>query len=204
MTYDESFALSPFAWRDAWEPVLEAIEEAMDVPGLKPEDRAALSALHDEAAAHTSRRAISLDELRRVRWRKAEYADDAAWVATADATDGLTEQERAELAERAALEADYITQFCSGSTDPDSFGWVADLNGMVDLMDDLRTGQPLRRDEPTRTALCRILDSGVQGLEEYMTRHTTFREDIAAADIAGYRASIDLTRRALAMVGGDS
>jgi hypothetical protein len=57
--YQESNALDPYAWRNAWEPVLEAIEEAMDVSGLSPEDRAALATLHDSAAVHTSRRRIN-------------------------------------------------------------------------------------------------------------------------------------------------
>jgi hypothetical protein len=56
---DESPALDPYAWQEAWTPVLEALWEAMDVPGLPPADRAALANMHDDASTWTNHRRVS-------------------------------------------------------------------------------------------------------------------------------------------------
>ena len=58
MSTSESSAYRHDARWDAFEPVREAIEEAMDVPGLSPEGRADLAAMHHVAASWCGARSI--------------------------------------------------------------------------------------------------------------------------------------------------
>lgn len=50
--------IDPDAWQRAWLPVLDAIADAMDVPGLSPHDRGRMARLYEQAE-----RAIGLQPL---------------------------------------------------------------------------------------------------------------------------------------------
>lgn len=65
--YEESYALDPYAHNHAWGPVLEAIEQAMDVPGLPPGDRAQLAGLYELAQPFAGREVITTANLDRGR-----------------------------------------------------------------------------------------------------------------------------------------
>jgi hypothetical protein len=63
MQYGESTALDPFARWGAWPPVLDAIEAAMDTPGLPPDERAALADLHNQACVWVGERPVEVAPL---------------------------------------------------------------------------------------------------------------------------------------------
>lgn len=58
MFYEPTSAMDPHAWHDAWPPVLDAVREAMDVPGLPPADRAALARIYETAEPFAGRNVI--------------------------------------------------------------------------------------------------------------------------------------------------
>lgn len=98
MYTERSHALDPYAPREAWPPVLAAIEEAMDVPGLAPTDRGKLAELYEAAQPYAGERVIHpadasgergqlLESLRKIGGMPTE-AERGAWREAQGIADG--------------------------------------------------------------------------------------------------------------------